>query len=410
MINNNLIHFFNEQAILNKFTNHYGTTPSLESQERARNLAALVLEKPDFTNEREDLKKKWIEKKERHPTEQEMNDKLFSLALRAEAEIEKIPAWAYVNMNATILSKNQVTKPAPHCRLLGQHKLLILKDMEGRRFSLIWRKMFGRGHFNDAFLVSDLQGKEYIYRRLRDNMLKNPEIEEWATEVKNQQYLQDKVSNILPIYAVFSRTIGGKPIERAILVEYCKNGDLEREARAFPSEKKLTENQQKSIMKQLITTISEMHSLEFIHGDIKPGNILYTQDSDGIIKIRVADFGFTVRFTEKAGEIIGTPLYMPPEPWDDFYSLNDHAKEAPAGDVWALGVTAYEFKYGEFPLRSCLRGSSLQEDGYPYTKIEKEILEPLAKDDPYNQLILGSLKEKPANRCTALQALQYLQT
>ena len=81
------------------------------------------------------------------------------------------------------------------------------------------------------------------------------------------------------------------------------------------------------------------HSQGIIHRDLRPGNVLVTDQ--GMVK--VADFG-TSRFLEIAAHgttVIGSPPYMAPEQFQ--------GKAVFASDIYSLGVTMYQMFTGVLP-------------------------------------------------------------
>lgn len=99
------------------------------------------------------------------------------------------------------------------------------------------------------------------------------------------------------------------------------------------------------IVKQTVHALQEAYKNNIIHRDIKPGNILITEQ--GFVK--VADFGLAAEVkgaaVEKGGRIIGTPLYMSPE--------QAQGKEADfRSDIYSLGITFYQILKGEPPFKS----------------------------------------------------------
>jgi tetratricopeptide (TPR) repeat protein len=128
--------------------------------------------------------------------------------------------------------------------------------------------------------------------------------------------------------------------------------------------------------------IHHAHQKGIIHRDIKPGNVLVSQE-DGRSVPKVIDFGVAKatnqRLTEKTlftqkGSVIGTPEYMSPE----------QAETGGVGvdtttDIYSLGVLLYEMLAGALPFE--LRGLS-------YAQMERTICE---EDPPKLTVRLNSL-------------------
>jgi serine/threonine-protein kinase len=84
------------------------------------------------------------------------------------------------------------------------------------------------------------------------------------------------------------------------------------------------------------------HAQGIVHRDVKPANILVTDDR----RVKITDFGIAraadaVALT-RTGEVLGTPQYISPE-------QAEGRPATPASDVYALGAVAYECLAGQRP-------------------------------------------------------------
>ena len=89
-----------------------------------------------------------------------------------------------------------------------------------------------------------------------------------------------------------------------------------------------------------------LHEAGWVHGDLKPGNILLMADGS----VRLADFGLAAELDGTHAYLPpgGTADYVPPERWAEGLRGNGIAVRQTA-DVWALGVTACQLLTGRLP-------------------------------------------------------------
>ncbi|HUD26508.1 MAG TPA: protein kinase [Burkholderiaceae bacterium] len=106
---------------------------------------------------------------------------------------------------------------------------------------------------------------------------------------------------------------------------------------------KLDIGQAAQIALALAQAVAYAHERNVLHRDIKPGNVMITQD--GVA--RLMDFGIAshVAIGDPASRsLVGTPSYMAPEyVTEGIYQ--------PSSDVFALGVVLYQMLTGEVPFR-----------------------------------------------------------
>jgi len=134
-----------------------------------------------------------------------------------------------------------------------------------------------------------------------------------------------------------------------IIMELCECGDL-----LSIMNKPIEEKFVRAYFCQLISGLKFLHGHKLIHRDIKPKNILLSNNKK-ILKI--ADFGFAkiINTSLLKDKICGSPLYMAPEIMNnDIY--NDQA------DLWSVGIILYEMIYGAHPYKHCKSFGELKEE------------------------------------------------
>jgi formylglycine-generating enzyme required for sulfatase activity/tRNA A-37 threonylcarbamoyl transferase component Bud32 len=133
-------------------------------------------------------------------------------------------------------------------------------------------------------------------------------------------------------------------------------------------------------MRQTTEALDYLHSKKVQHRDIKPENILLAEGH-----VRVADLGLaraqgTMRMA--TATFVGTPVYMPPETWQNQIHIN--------GDQYSLAATYVELRCG----RHLFQGSYVsQMNGHLH---ETPRLEPLEAAE--QKVLLKALAKNPEDR------------
>ena len=135
-----------------------------------------------------------------------------------------------------------------------------------------------------------------------------------------------------------------------MVMEYLDGGDL---GAIIQRQGPLSVEQALEFILQTGEAIAEAHSLGIIHRDLKPSNLFCIRRSDGLLSVKVLDFGIS-KVTGLGGatldarmtgttSVFGSPMYMSPE-----QMLSAHDVDART-DIWALGVVLYELLAGGAP-------------------------------------------------------------
>jgi serine/threonine protein kinase len=137
-----------------------------------------------------------------------------------------------------------------------------------------------------------------------------------------------------------------------IVMEYLEGGDL---ANWLQRQGALSIEDAVEFVLQACEALADAHGLGIVHRDLKPSNLFWVRGTDGMISIKVLDFGISkitglsssgpdMAMTRTAA-VMGSPYYMSPEQMQSSRDVDARA------DIWAIGVILYEFLAGRAPFR-----------------------------------------------------------
>ncbi len=160
------------------------------------------------------------------------------------------------------------------------------------------------------------------------------------------------------------------------------------------------------IFRQTLTALHHAHHAGIIHRDIKPKNIMLTQEE----QVKITDFGLAKIKQDDTSTVTagteGTLYYMPPEQIKALANV-DHR-----GDIYSLGMTLYECAAGTLPFLSVnddfsLRRMIVEGQVPPPEKFHPSISKNLQK------IIIKAIAPEPADRYQSakemLEALEKLE-
>lgn len=204
----------------------------------------------------------------------------------------------------------------------------------GDRYQVM--RCVGQGGFSTVFLVEDTMVHEEVILKILNSQLALDKdmIKRFIHELRYARKVTHE--NVIRIYDF---TPLGQSY--AISMEYFPGHGLDREllgGQAMDLKRGL------KIIWEICRGVSAAHQVDVVHRDLKPPNILISDQ--GVVKI--VDFGVaavtsdvTTRLT-RVGTIIGTPTYMAPE------QVRSRGIDART-DIYSIGVMMYEMFTGRPP-------------------------------------------------------------
>jgi len=142
------------------------------------------------------------------------------------------------------------------------------------------------------------------------------------------------------------------------------------------------------ILRRMVRGLERLHSVNFLHSDIKPANIM----TDRLGTIRIVDFGRAVLIGEKVTFLFGTPMYMAPE-------MHKREPGLSQSDFFSIGLVALEMLTG-----NPLMDANADEDALLKIKMELpdrlgDLIPPhVQKEKALIRIIRRLLEPEPAKR------------
>lgn len=225
--------------------------------------------------------------------------------------------------------------------------------LQGGKYRIV--RMLGQGNFGITYLaeqlnpkrtvaikelflsvqgVNDRLGSSVIVPNIRNKQMFEQQITKFKKEAKRIMSLHNE--HIVPVYDLFDEN------DTAYYVmEYVEGESLADKMNVMGHPFSIDEVQ--NIFPQILDALTEIHSHQILHLDIKPGNIMI--DRNGLVKL--IDFGASKQLTSEETALTGfyfTRGYAPSEQTGMLFN-----KFGPWTDIYAVGATVYNLLTSKSP-------------------------------------------------------------
>ncbi|KAJ0114016.1 hypothetical protein J7T55_007850 [Diaporthe amygdali] len=150
--------------------------------------------------------------------------------------------------------------------------------------------------------------------------------------------------------------------------------------------------------RDLILGIEYLHAQGVVHRDIKPDNLLLTEDD----VLKIVDFGVSEMFEKpeqmRTAKSAGSPAFLPPE-----LCVAKHGDvSGTAADVWSMGVSLFCLRYGHIPFNrsgvlEIYEAIKTETPAMPEDENEhfKNLISRLMEKDPEQRITMPEIREHP---------------
>lgn len=256
-----------------------------------------------------------------------------------------------------------------------------LQKLIGDDYQLQW--VIGHGGMSTVWLADDPENdREVALKVLRPEFSSN---DEFLARFRNEALAAEGINspNVVATYDYRELESTSGAAMCFIVMEYIRGESL---ADLIKREGALSEELALDVLEQAAHGLAVIHRMGLVHRDIKPGNLMITQNG----QIKITDFGIAkaaaaVPLT-RTGMVVGTAQYVSPEQAQGM-------KVTAASDVYSLGVVGYEMLAGKRPFT----GDSSVSVALAHVSAEPPAL-PISVSAPARELIEIALRKTPTQR------------
>ena len=270
------------------------------------------------------------------------------------------------------------------------------------RANWIVREKLGEGGFGEVWLASH---KKTAEKRVFKFCFQAERLRSLRREVMLFRLMKEALGNRDDIARVLDWQFDEPPY--FLESEYTEGGSFADWAEGRGGLREIPLVTRLELVSQVAVALSAAHSVGVLHKDIKPANVLIAEDTHGLPKARLTDFGiglvqdkerllekgitaydFTGMMAPEGEATAGTHMYMAPE-------LIEGKVASVQADVYALGVMLYQAVVGDF-------GRALTSNW------DRDIHDDLLRED-IAALVDGSPERRLANAAEIAERLRTLE-
>lgn len=196
-----------------------------------------------------------------------------------------------------------------------------LVSLAGKRYRFVSDRYYTPpGKFSVTFKGESENGEPVLLKKV------------FAGQIENEVTMPVRHPGLVPVHDII------RSENEVFLVQSFRTGKNLRELTSVHRRRlPLSEQQVLSVFTQVILGLKAMHKAGWMHGDIKPGNIIVDVGKQDV-PVSVVDFGKASPFGAfNSGDDSFSLVYSAPE-----LVLREYDLAGPTADFYALGITLYE--------------------------------------------------------------------
>nr|CAB3266649.1 serine/threonine-protein kinase 17A-like [Phallusia mammillata] len=281
--------------------------------------------------------------------------------------------------------------------LLSPDRLGSVDEIRGEVFKVPWQNFFtvedtiGRGKFAIVKkCVEKSTGKRFAAKCIRKRRHCRDCTQDILHEIAVLE-LSSSHPHLIDLYQIYESST-----EFVLILEYAAGGEIFDYCVGLKDA--FSETKVRQLFRQILEAVDFLHDRNIVHLDLKPQNILLTDEKDGDIKL--VDFGLSKHLSEnlEIREILGTPDYVAPE-------VLNFEPISTSTDIWSLGVVCYVMLTGVSPFLGETKIETLMNVTTGVVDFPNDLFD--EKQTACKDLILKMLQLDPQNRVTAKDCLQH---